>query len=337
MPEKTDSAPRTVALDDPKSPSATVVPEVAVRPRARPSTSRVLKQMGREWRMYVLILPGLLFLVIFRYLPLAGNVIAFQDFSPFLGPAGSPFVGFENFAKLLSDPELLNAIKNTLIISSLQIVFAFPAPIALALLLNSIMGQRVKSFIQSVVYLPHFLSWVVVVALWQAVLGGDGMLNGFLSSMGMDTVNIMSNPAAFYGVVTLQVMWKEVGWGTIIFLAAITKIDPELYEAAAVDGAGPKRRLWSITLPGILPVFVLLLILRLGSVLTVGFEQILIQQPAVGRDVAQVLDTFVYFNGIVGGNWGVASAAGLLQGLIGTVLVIGANRLSKRLGTEGAF
>lgn len=287
--------------------------------------------------MYVLIVPGLLFFVVFRYVPLGGNVIAFQDYSPFVGFFHSPFAGSENFRQLLLDPEALVAIRNTLIISSLQIVFAFPAPIALALLLNSILSPRVRSFIQSVVYLPHFLSWVVVVALWQAILGGNGMLNSLSQAFGLGSVNVMTNPDTFYLLVTAQVVWKEVGWGTIIFLAAITRIDQELYEAAAVDGAGPWQRLWSVTLPGILPVFVLLLILRLGSVLTVGFEQILIQQPAVGRDVGQVLDTFVYFNGVIGGAWGVATAAGLVQGIVGTLLVIAANRFSKRLGTEGAF
>lgn len=335
MPEQNE-ATAVIVRESPPNPNdpllASTVADAPGRKHRRPLWQRML----REWQMYVLILPGLLFFVVFRYVPLAGNIIAFQDYSPFLG-FQSPFVGFQNFVDLFGDPEFGNALKNTLIISTLQIVFAFPAPIALALLLNSIMSPKVKSWVQSVVYLPHFLSWVVVVALWQSILGGDGMLNNMLSAFGLGHVNIMSNPSLFYLVVTLQVIWKEVGWGTIIFLAAITKIDQELYEAAAVDGAGPWRRLWSITLPGIVPVFVLLLILRLGSVLTVGFEQILIQQPAVGTDVAQVIDTFVYFNGVVNGNWGMATAAGLMQGVIGTILVLGANRLSKRFGTEGAF
>ena len=287
--------------------------------------------------MYVLIVPGCLYFVVFRYVPFLGNVAAFQDYSPFLGFAGSPWVGLENFVSLLTDPQATTALQNTLSISFLQVVFAFPAPLALALLLNSVMSERVKRFIQSVVYLPHFLSWVIVVSLWQAILGGDGLINALLRSGGLGPVNIMTNPDLFKLLVTSQVIWKEVGWGTIIFLAAITMIDKELYEAAAVDGAGAMRRLWHITLPGLSSVIVLLLILRLGSVLTVGFEQILLQQPAVGADAAQVLDTFVYYRGVLGGDWGTAAAAGLVQGVIGTVLVIAANRFSKRLGYEGAF
>lgn len=303
--------------------------------RLRPS---LVRRAAREWRMYVLILPGFLYFVVFRYLPLLGNVVAFQDYSPFLGFLGSPWVGLDNFVTLFSDPTIYNALKNTLIINFLQIVFAFPAPIALALLLNSIMFEPVKRFVQSVVYLPHFLSWVIVIALWQSILGGDGLVNQIIHQMGVrGTLTVMTNPATFKALVTAQVIWKEVGWGTIIFLAAITKIDPHLYEAAAVDGAGGLRRMWHITLPGMSSVIVLLLILRLGSVLTVGFEQILLQQQAVGNEAAEVLSTWVYFRGVNGGEWGVGTAVGLLEGLVGTALVIAANTLARRAGSEGAF
>lgn len=302
----------------------------------RPAQS-VRRRMIREWRMYVLIVPGFIYFGLFRYLPFLGNIVAFQQYSPFLGFTRSPWVGFDNFVTLFTDPEAITALKNTVIISLLQIVFAFPAPIALALLLNSIMSTGIKRFIQSVVYLPHFLSWVIVVSLWQSILGGDGLLNEFLHVAGVSSVSIMTDPSLFKMVVTSQVIWKEVGWGTIIFLAAITTIDPELYEAAAVDGARPMRRLWHITLPGLIPVIILLLVLRLGSVLTVGFEQILLQQPAVGADAAEVLDTFVYYHGVTGGDWGTATAAGLVQGVIGTILVLAANKFAKRLGWEGAF
>ena len=287
--------------------------------------------------MYAFILPGFLYFVVFRYVPLLGNVAAFQDFSPYLSFGGSAWVGLQNFVNLFTDPDVAIALKNTLVISFLQIVFAFPAPIALALLLNSIMSGRIRRFIQSVVYLPHFIGWVILISLWQEVLGGAGLVNQMLETMGAGTIDVMSNPDFFKILVTLQVIWKEIGWGTIIFLAAITQIDPQLYEAAVADGAGAWRRIWHVTLPGIVNVIVLLLILRLGSVLTVGFEQILLQQPAVGADAAQVLDTFVYYRGVLGGDWGLSTAVGLVKGLIGTVLVIGANRLAKRAGTGGVF
>ncbi|WP_231920000.1 ABC transporter permease subunit [Microlunatus soli] len=238
---------------------------------------------------------------------------------------------------MFTDPEVITALTNTIIISALQILFAFPAPVALALLLNSLLSVRVQRVVQAIVYLPHFISWVVVIAIWQQVLGGAGIINDVLALIGLGPQNVMADPDAFKPLVTAQVIWKEIGWGTIIFFAAISTIPHDRYESAAIDGAGAWRRIWHVTLPGIMPVIVLLLILRLGAVLTVGFEQILLQQDSVGKGAAQVLDTFVYFRGVIGGDWGLAAAAGLFKGAVGTVMVIGANWLSKRLGSEGLF
>jgi len=301
-------------------------------------------ERGRAWRglwrdrwMYLLVLPGLLYYVVFQYLPLLGNAVAFLDYSPFLGFRASPWVGLENFRALFTDPDFGVALRNTLVISLLQLVFFFPAPIVLALVLNSILSEPVKRFIQSVVYLPHFLSWVIIIALWQQVLGGDGLVNHLLREGGFGTANIMANPDLFKPLVVLQLMWKETGWGTIIFLAALTKIDVALYEAAVVDGAGPRRRLWDITLPGIMGVVVLLLVIRLGYVLSTGFEQMFLQRNAVGPDASEVLDTFVYFRGIQGGDWGLSAAVDLVKGVVGMVLVLGANRIAKRLSGEGVF
>lgn len=286
---------------------------------------------------YLFILPGFVYFVVFRYVPLLGNVVAWQDYSPFLGIGGSPWVAWDNFARLLTDPEVATALVNTLVLSVLQIGFAFPAPLLLALLLNSIVSERVKRFVQSVVYLPHFIGWVIVVSIWQAFFGGTGVISEGVSRLTGQPVNLMTDPDSFALMITSQVVWKEIGWGTIIFLAAMALVPAERYEAAAVDGAGAWRRMWHVTLPGIASVVVLLLILRLGSVLTVGFEQIILQQDAVGADVAQVLDTFVYYRGVIGGDWGLATAAGLIKGLVGTVMVLGANWAAKRFGGEGAF
>jgi putative aldouronate transport system permease protein len=287
--------------------------------------------------MYVFIAPGLVFFVLFRYVPLLGNVVAFQDYSPFLGFADSAWVGLRNFQELFTDSEVLTAVRNTLVLSFLQIVFAFPAPIALALLLNSLASDRLKRIMQSVVYIPHFIGWVVVVSIWTEVLGGAGLLNQLLADMGAVPVNLTTNPDAFPWLITAQVIWKEVGWNTIIFFAAISMISQQLYESAAVDGAGPWRRTWHVTLPGIAGVIALLLILRLGMVLSVGFEQIILQQKAVGAEAAQVIDTFVYYRGVVGGDWGLSAAVGLLKGVIGTTLVVGANWAAKRFGGQGVF
>ncbi|GHS86520.1 polysaccharide ABC transporter ATP-binding protein [Actinomycetota bacterium] len=285
--------------------------------------------------MYAFIVPGLLFFLLFAYVPLLGNVAAFQDFRPLRGFGGSEWVGFDNFTAMFADPELVHALVNTLLISGLQIAFAFPAPILLALLLNSLVSDRLKRSIQSVVYLPHFISWVIVIAIWQQVLGGAGPLAELFEQIGLGSVNIMSNPDTFKVLVTSQVIWKDVGWGTIIFFAALSSIPQELYEAAAVDGAGGRRRLWHVTLPGLVPIMTLLLILTMGNVLSVGFEQLYLQMPAVGTQAAQVVDTFVYTRGIAGGDWGFATAAGLAKGLIGTVLVLSANRLAKAAGGSG--
>jgi putative aldouronate transport system permease protein len=287
--------------------------------------------------MYAFILPGFLFFVVFRYLPLLGNIVAFEDYSPYIGFLNSPWVGFDNFAALFTNPAVGNALVNTLIINGLQILFYFPATIGLALLLNSVLNVGVKRTIQSIVYLPYFIGWVVLVSVWASVLGGDGLLNHALSSHDLPTVNLMRNPAAFKPMMVLEYMWKNVGWGTIIFLAAISKIETHLYEAAVVDGAGPWRRMWHVTLPGIRGIAVLLLILNLGNLLTTGFEQILLQEPAVGAQAGDVLDTFVYFQGILAGNWGLSAAVGLSKGVVGTILVILANKFAHLLGEQGVF
>jgi putative aldouronate transport system permease protein len=321
---------------DVKQASATTLGRVRVAPAAPPKTS-VWQQIWRDRLMLLFILPGLLYFVLFRYLPLLGNVIAFEDYLPFLGFADSPFVGFANFQSMLNDAAFWQATANTIIIAVAQIVFYFPVPIILAMMLQGIISTRVRRMIQSVVYLPHFISWVIVVALWQQVLGGSGIFVHTLRDLGLPAVNVMTEPGLFKPLVTLQLIWRESGYATIIFLAALLNIDAALYEAAVVDGADRWQRLWNITLPGITGVIILLLILRLGLFLSVGFEQILLQRNAVGPAAGEVLDTYVYFKGIVGGQWGITAAAGLIKGIIGTALVIGANKFAHRMGQEGIY
>jgi putative aldouronate transport system permease protein len=283
------------------------------------------------------MVPGLLYYAIFHYGALFGSVLAFLDYVPFLGLSGSRWIGLENFQRLFGDADFWHATLNTLEISILQLVFFFPAPLALAMLLHSLTHMRIKRFVQSVVYLPHFISWVIVVALFQQMLGATGVLNGFLADGGLHTVHILGNPAAFKPMLIAQVIWKDTGWGTIIFLAALTQVDEQLYEAAALDGAGPLRRFWHVTLPAIRPVIVLLLVLRLGEILSVGFEQVLLQRDAFGARAAEVIDTFVYIHGIQSGDFGFAAAAGLFKGVVGVFLVYAANKISHRLGESGVY
>lgn len=300
-----------------------------------PARRPLWRRIWRERWLYLLATPGVLYYLVFQYLPMLGNVIAFQDFSPFLGFTESPWIGFDNFARLFRDPDIGIVISNTLIISFLQIVFAFPVSIILALMLNAIISPFFKRFVQSVLYLPHFISWVIILSIFQQVLGGDGFINRLIRNSGGRPLDIMTNPDLFKPLVVLQVIWKESGWGTILFLAALSAIDVTLYEASVIDGASKWRRLWHITLPGIRSIIVLLLILRLGDILNTGFEQIFLQRNGVGFEAAEVLDTFVYFRGIQAGDWGFSTAVGLVKGLVGLVMILAANRFAKKIGEEG--
>ncbi|GAA2095811.1 ABC transporter permease subunit [Microlunatus panaciterrae] len=302
------------------------------------SVHRTPRRLGRDKLLLLLGLPGGLALILFHYVPLLGNVIAFQDYQPYLGILESSWTGLTNFSFLVDgNPEFINALINTLVLTLIQTVLVFPVPLVLALLLNSLAGERLKRLLQSVLYLPHFLSWVIVVALFQQMLGNAGMLNTFLVQHDLPIIHIIGVPELFKALITSQAIWKDAGWGTIIFLAALSRIDQELYEASAVDGASGWQRLWNITLPSLRGLFILLLILRLGSSLSVGFEQIILQQGPVGRDASEVLDTWVYNNGILGGNWGMSTAVGLVKGVVGVFLVIGANKLAHVFGERGVY
>jgi len=302
-----------------------------------PGAEALTRRLRRDWPLLAMVAPAIAVYVVFHYVPLLGNVIAFQSYSPYTGIGASPFVGLYNFQRIFSDPGFWQAAANTVTITLFQLVFYFPVPILLALLLNSLLSARLRMLVQSVVYLPHFFSWVLVITLFQQVLGGTGAINAFLREQGAQTVDIMNNPDLFLGLVTLQSVWKDAGWGTIIFLAALSTVDSSLYEAAAVDGAGRWRRLWHVTLPALVPVIVLLLILRLGDALSVGFEQFLLQRDAVGADTAEVLDTYVYFTGVVNNDWSYAAAAGLVKGVVGLLLVLGANKLAHVFGQQGVY
>lgn len=306
-------------------------------------------RLRRDWQLLVMCIPMVVLFGLFHYVPMAGYTIAFQDYSPFSygGPLqsylDSPWVGFANFVELFSDHRFWRAFQNTLVIFTVQLVFFFPLPILLAILLNSILSRRVRSVIQSIVYLPHFFSWVLVIAFFQQMLGGAGLIAQVMRQWdtagrwGIEPINIMTNPDLFIPLVTAQVIWKDAGWGMIVFLAALAAINPNLYEAAAADGAGRWRRFWHITLPGLRPVIVLLLILRLGNALSVGFEQFLLQRDFVGARAAEVLDTFVYFNGFLGGDYSYGAAAGLFNGVVGLILILSANKIAHLLGEHGIY
>ncbi|BDZ48513.1 polysaccharide ABC transporter ATP-binding protein [Frondihabitans sucicola] len=300
---------------------------------------RTWRERAKRDRVLLLMaIPGLVLLLAFHYVPLLGNLIAFQEYLPFVPLGHSPWVGFDNFAVIFNgDPAFLNALRNTLEITLVQVVLVFPAPILMALLLNSLLSERLKQIVQSILYLPHFLSWVIVVAVFQQMLGGSGLLNNALRAGDHGTVNILGDPHNFIAVITSQVIWKDTGWATILFLAVLSQIDASLYEAASMDGASRWSQIWHVTLPGMRGIIILLLILRLGDSLSVGFEQIILQQGAFGRDASEVLDTYVYNNGVLGGQWGVAAAVGLVKGIVGVLLVFGANKVAHVFGEAGVY
>lgn len=310
---------------------------------ARVEKRPFLARLRRDFLLLLMTAPAALLLLVFHYVPTLGNVIAFQDYNPFLGDNAfeafwnSNWVGVDNFLILFQDAGFWEALRNTLTITLFQLVFFFPLPILLAILLHGIASPKWKGFIQGVVYLPHFFSWVLVITFFVQMLGGAGLLAQEMRAHGLEPLDIMSNPDSFIVLVTAEAVWKDVGWGSIVFLAALGAIDPTLYEAAAVDGAGRFRRLWHVTLPGLRPVIILMLILRLGDALSVGFEQYLLQREAVGRQAAEVLDTFVYYQAIIPQQWGVGAAAGLFKALVGLVLILSANRLAHALGEQGIY
>ncbi len=302
----------------------------------------MLQSWGRGLRrdkyLYLLALPGLLFFLIFKYVPLWGLAISFQDYSPYLGFWQSEWVGFKYFEQFFSSPDFLILFRNTMAISLLNIVFFFPLPIVLALMLNEVRSLAYKKMVQTIVYLPHFLSWVVIVGICFLIFSqGSGIINNLITESGGKSIAFLTEPNTFWLMLTAQVVWKEAGWGTILFLAALAGINQELYEAAWVDGANRWKKILHVTLPGIRSTIVVLLILRLGQVMDVGFEQIYLMSSAPVAHVADVFDTYVYRLGIQSGRFGYATAVGIFKSVIGLVLVVLANRVAKKFGEEGLY
>ncbi|WP_135555249.1 ABC transporter permease [Paenibacillus cymbidii] len=287
--------------------------------------------------LLLMMLPGIFHFIVFRYVPLAGNFIAFQDYNLFKGFRHSDWVGFKHFAEMFRYEEFAMVLRNTLLLSGLSIVFGFPAPLVLALLLNEVAHIRLKRPLQTLLYLPHFLSWVIVGGIFINLLATDGIVNTMLGWIGLPSKDYLTEPGYFRAILVLIGIWKEAGWGTIIYLAALAGINPQLYEAAVVDGAGRWRRMLSITLPSLLPAIVVLFLLRIGSLLESNVEQVLIFINPLVRDVGEVFDTYVYRVGLQKAQFSYTTAIGLFQSLIGLLLVVGMNTVSKRATGESIY
>ncbi|SFL73633.1 putative aldouronate transport system permease protein [Paenibacillus sp. 1_12] len=298
----------------------------------------LLSDIRRDKYLYMLILPGVVFFIIFKYFPMWGIIIAFQEYSPYAGVWNSEWVGLEHFIRFFSNPDFILLFRNTMVISLLNLVFFFPLPIVLSLLLNEVNNKFFKSVIQSIVYLPHFLSWVIIVGISFLLLSqSSGIVNMMIASIGLPKYDFLTNTDTFWGMLVLQNIWKETGWGTIIILAAITAVDPQLYEAAKIDGANRWLQAWHVTLPGIRSVILILLILRLGHIMDVGFEQVFLMNNGAVAQYADVFETYVYRNGIQSGQFSYSTAVGLFKSLVGLVLVIVANKLAKKIGEDGVY
>ncbi|WP_234489890.1 MULTISPECIES: ABC transporter permease [Paenibacillus] len=288
--------------------------------------------------IYLMILPGFLYFVIFRYIPMGGLVIAFQEYDPFLGFLDSPWTGLDNFHRLLTDPDLSMLLRNTLFLSGLNLFLFFPAPILLAILLGEVSKAWFRKSVQTIIYMPHFLSWVIVVNITVVLFATqDGGINNLFESLGYHRIEFLTDSHYFRAMYVLQNIWKESGWSAIIFLAALAGVNPMLYEAAVVDGASRWRQVWHITLPALKSTVTILFILRLGQVLDLGFEHILLIQNPVNLGVADVFDTYVYRNGVLQGNFSYSTTIGIFKSVIGLVLIILANRLAKVFGQEGVY
>ncbi|NQX69149.1 sugar ABC transporter permease [Paenibacillus alba] len=300
--------------------------------------ARVLGRLRKDKWIYVLLAPGLLYFIIFKYVPMWGVLLAFKNYQPFLGFWKSDWVGLEHFRIFFENPEFLMLLRNTLLLSFYNLVFFFPAPIILALLLNEIRINVYKRTIQTLIYVPHFISLVIVASLTYVFLTTEGgLVNEILQKYTGAKINFLASPDWFRPMIIIQTMWKECGFGTIIFLAALAGVDVEQYEASIMDGANRLRQMWHITLPSIRSTIIILLILRMGDVLDNGFEQIFLMRNPLNREVAEVFDTYVYLMGITQGAFSYSTAVGLFKSIVGVILVLGANWTAKRFGQSGIY
>jgi putative aldouronate transport system permease protein len=294
------------------------------------------KRIDRSKYLYILLALPVVYFLMFRYAPMFGLVIAFKDYNVFFGMWESPWVGFENFRNIFQSPDFWNVFRNTLLISLYKVVAGFPVPIILALLMNEMRSRLFQRTTQTLLYLPYFISWTVIGTIILVIFSPT---TGFMSEVSVwltgSRLNLLASRDYFRGILVVTDIWKTAGWGTIIYLAALSTIDPQLYEAAIVDGANRWQQIWRITLPSIMSMIVLLLIMRIGWIMYAGFEQILVLQNPVVRDVSDIFDTYVYRVGLGRGEYSFTATAELFKSVSGLILILGADRFAKIMGEEG--
>lgn len=305
---------------------------------AAPQRHSLAAYLYKKRYMYLMCIPGLVYLLIFKYIPMYGIIMAFQDFSFKKGIMGSSFNHFANFKELFNSKIFYQVLSNSLSLSLLQLVFSFPVPIILALLLNEMRCKPIKSTSQTLMYLPHFLSWVVLGGIATNMLSmSDGLINDVIVAMGGQKINFLGSAEWFRPVIIITHIWKEAGWGTIIYLASLSSINPEYYEAARVDGATRFQQLRYITLPAISGTIVIMLILAVGGLMNNGFEQIYLFKNSLNQSVAEVFETYVYQIGIAGGRFSYSTAVGLFKNVVAAVLVFSSNMIARKLGQPSFY
>lgn len=303
-----------------------VLPDLQVNKR-----TRILTILKKDWQLYSLLVLPIIYLLVFKYLPMLGNIIAFRRFVPGGSIFGEQWVGLQYIQMFINDPTFWHVFKNTLMISSLTLLFCFPAPIIFALLLNELTSKKFKKFVQTVSYLPHFLSMVIIAGMVLQITAGNGPINSLISAMGGEPIFFIQEAEWFRTIYVSSEMWQGMGWGAILYLAALTNIDESLYEAAKIDGANRWKQTIHITIPGILPTIVTLLILNIGSLMAVGFEKVLLLYNPLNYATSDVISTYLYRIGLESSNFSYATAIGLFEALIGLILVLSANGISKKL------
>ena len=305
--------------------------------KAKQSIGRFFRYVRRHPMMYLMLIPGLFFLFIYKFAPLYGILIAFKDYNIFAGSnpidaiAKSPWVGFANFERLFRSSEFVKVLANTLIINGMKILFLFPIPVICAILLNEIRNQAFRKLSQTAIYVPYFFSWVVVFGIFYSLFGSYGVVNNVIAALGHARIKFFTDTGIFRWLLVFTEGWKEIGYNTVIYLAAITGIDIALYEAASVDGANKWKQIWHVTMPGLLPTIVLMFILKVGYILDTSFEQVLVfYNPAV-YDVADIIQTYVYRLGMGQMDFPLSTALGLFNSVVAFVLIVSANLVSKKL------
>lgn len=315
----------------------TAVERKAAQARRVGLWQHLIKDFARNKYIYLMLLPVVLYYLIFHYGPMYGALMAFQDFNVVKGVWGSPWVGFDNFTTFFNSIYFGRLIRNTLAINVLDLFFHFPAPIILALVLNEITAPWFKRTVQTITYLPHFVSLIVVVGMMVDFLARDGMINTLLATFGITPIPFMQRADLYWGLFVGSGIWQTIGWGSIVYLAAITNIDPTLYEAATVDGANRWHQLRHITLPGIMPTIIIFFILRMGSMMSVGYEKTILMYNSMTYETADVINSYVYRKGVLNADYSFSAAVGLFNSVLNFGLLLFANRLSKKVGETGLF